>query len=295
MADAMHVVNAFTVDLEDWFQGLTSTNPQVDRWPSFESRVVPASRTLLDLLRSHQVQATFFVLGYVADQFPALIEHIGSEGHEIGVHGYHHRFVSRSTPDEFARDLERSIQAVERITGERPLGFRAPYFSINGSTPWVFDILQAQGLRYDSSVFPARSMLYGYPEARRYPHRLALDGHPLMEFPLSTVRIGGVNWPIAGGFYLRTLPYALVRWGISRLNRQGQPAVLYMHPWELDLGQHYNQVTLRERITHYHGRRRLEGKLKRLFSDFRFGPLRSLLRESPSLEAVGLREQRPAC
>jgi polysaccharide deacetylase family protein (PEP-CTERM system associated) len=277
MAATLQVINAFTVDLEDWFQGLTSTNPHVDKWPSFESRVVPATRTLLDMLRSYQVQATFFVLGYVADQFPALIEHIWSEGHEIGVHGYYHRFVSRSTPDEFARDLERSIEAVERITGERPLGFRAPYFSINGNTLWVFDILQAQGLCYDSSLFPTRNMLYGFPGAPRFPHRLPLDGHSLMEFPLSTVRFGGVNWPIAGGFYLRSLPYAFVRWGISRLNRQGHPAILYMHPWELDLGQHYNRVTLRERITHYHGRRQLEGKLRRLLSDFRFGSLRALL------------------
>jgi len=273
----MQAVNAFTIDLEDWFQGLTSTNPQVKKWPSFESRVVPATQALLELLHTYQVQATFFVLGYVADQHPALIEHIQAEGHEIGVHGYYHRFVSRSTPDEFARDLERCVEAVERITGERPLGFRAPYFSVNGSTPWVFDILQVQGLRYDSSLFPTRNMLYGYPGAPRFPHRLLGNGHSLMEFPLSTVRIGGVNWPIAGGFYLRSLPYALVRWGISRLNRQGQPAILYMHPWELDLGQRYNQVTLRERITHYHGRHQLERKQHQLFKDFRFGPLRALL------------------
>lgn len=277
MTGRLQAMNAFSVDLEDWFQGLTSTNPQVDKWESFESRVVPATQSLLDLLWSYQVQATFFVLGYVADQFPALVERIQADGHEIGTHGYHHRFVSRSTPDEFARDLERGIQAVERITGERPLGYRAPYFSINGGTAWVFDTLQAQGLRYDSSVFPVRSTLYGFPEAPRFPH--SLNGYSLMEFPLSTVRLGGVNWPIAGGFYLRTFPYSFIRWGISRLNRQGQPAILYMHPWELDLGQHYSQVTLRERITHYHGRRRLEGKLHRLFTDFRFGPLRALLAE----------------
>jgi polysaccharide deacetylase family protein (PEP-CTERM system associated) len=279
MTGKMNGMNAFTVDLEDWFQGLTSTNPQIDKWGSFESRVVPATQSLLKMLRSHQVQATFFVLGYVADQYPALIEHIRADGHEIAVHGYYHCFVSQSTPDEFARDLERSIQAVECITGETPLGYRAPYFSINGGTPWVFDILKAQGLRYDSSLFPTRNMLYGFPEAPRFPHRLPVDDHSLVEFPLSTVRLGGINWPIAGGFYLRTLPYGFVRWGISRLNRQGQPAIMYMHPWELDLGQHYNQVTPRERITHYHGRRRLEGKLRRLFTDFRFGPLSSLLGE----------------
>jgi polysaccharide deacetylase family protein (PEP-CTERM system associated) len=268
-------INAFTVDLEDWFQGLTSTNPQVERWLAFESRIVPATELLLEVLRAHRVQATFFVLGYVADRYPALIERIKSDGHEIGVHGYYHRFVSRLTPDEFARDLEQSIRAVERITGEMPLGHRAPYFSVNAGTPWIFDILQAQGLRYDSSFFPIRTFLYGYAEAPRFPFRLAGSG--LVEFPVSTVRFGRVNWPIAGGLYLRTFPYAFVRWGIARLNRQGHPAIMYLHPWELDLGYRYDGVTPRERVTHYHGRRGLVEKLQRLFTDFQFCSLRTLL------------------
>lgn len=273
-------MNAFTVDLEEWFQGLTSTNPLLEQWDSFESRVVPATYRLLGVLRTHQVQATFFVLGRVADRYPALIETICEDGHEIGVHGYNHRFVWRLTPAEFAHELERSIGAVTRITGECPLGHRAPYFSINATTSWAFDVLQAQGLRYDSSVFPTRNPLYGYPGAPRFPYRVKtpdLAGHELIEFPLSTVRLAGVNWPIAGGFYLRALPYAIVRWSISRLNGQGQPAILYVHPWELDLGQRYSQVTPRERITHYYGRSHLAEKLHRLLSDFQFGPLQNLL------------------
>jgi len=274
----MQPTNAFSVDVEDWFQGLTSTNPRVEQWPGFESRVVPATRRLLEMLRTYQIRATFFILGHVADQHPSLVEQIAADGHEIGVHGYSHRFIFRLTPDEFARELERSVCAVERITGEMPLGHRAPYFSINGSTAWVFDCLQASGFGYDSSVFPTpKVLLYGFPDAPRFPHRV--EGYTLMEFPLSTLRWGGVNWPLAGGFYLRALPYAFMRWGIARLNRQGQPAIMYIHPWELDLDQDYQQVTLRERITHYHGRRRLEAKLHRLFTDFRFGPLQALLEQ----------------
>jgi polysaccharide deacetylase family protein (PEP-CTERM system associated) len=275
MNSALRQMNAFTIDLEDWFQGLTSTNPLTDKWPSFSSRVVPATEALLGVLRTCQVQATFFVLGYTAEQHPTLIERIRAEGHEIGVHGYLHRYVYQVTPDEFAQELERSIRAVQNITGEIPLGHRAPYFSFNASTSWAFDILQAKGFRYDSSVFPTRNMLYGYPQAPRFPYRL--NGHALMEFPLSTLRLAGFNWPIAGGLYLRTLPYALVRWAILRLNRQGQPAIMYMHPWELDLGQRYNQVTPRERITHYYGRRSLKEKLYRLFADFGFCSLGRLI------------------
>lgn len=275
MADQTRVTNAFTVDLEDWFQGLTSTNPLVERWPAFESRVVPATHRLLELLDHHQVRATFFVLGYVADRSPALIERIRAAGHEIGVHGYFHRFVSRQTPDEFARELERSIEAVERITGERPLGHRAPYFSMNAGTGWALAVLQAAGIRYDSSAFPTRTILYGFPEAPRFPHHL--DGYDLVEFPLATARVSGINWPIAGGFYLRAWPYAFIRWGIAQLNRQGQPAIMYLHPWELDLGQRYRRITPREWITHYHGRRGLAARLQRLFTDFTFTSLRDLL------------------
>lgn len=266
--------NAFTVDLEDWFQGLTSTNPQVERWPEFESRVEPATENLLALLRNQQVKATFFVLGYVADRHPELIERIADDGHEIGVHGYYHRFVYQLTPDEFANELELSIAAVERITGRQPLGHRAPYFSVNGTTPWAFSIMQSHGILYDSSVFPTRNMLYGYPGAPRYPYRV--DGTELIEFPASTVRAVGVTWPIAGGFYTRALPYSITRWAMNRLHSQDIPAVMYVHPWELDTGQTYSKVTARERVTHYHGRRGLETKLNQLLSDYEFTTLNNV-------------------
>lgn len=272
--NTVRLPNAFTVDLEDWFQGLTSTNPQVDRWPEFESRVESSTARLLDMLRGHGVQATFFVLGYVADRYPRLIEEIADQGHEIGVHGYYHRFVYRQTRDEFARELERSIAAVHRITGEQPRTHRAPYFSINSDTPWVFSVLASQGIQSDSSVFPTRNMLYGYPSAPRYPFRV--EGYELIEFPASTIRAAGGTWPMAGGFYVRALPYALTRWAMRRLQSQDMPAIIYVHPWELDTGQKYSKVTARERVTHYHGRRGLEAKLNKLLSDFSFGTLDAL-------------------
>jgi len=280
MVTAGSPLNAFSVDLEDWFQGLTSTNPQVDRWPQLPSRVVPATQRLLAILRAYQVQATFFVLGHVADSHPELIETIQADGHEIAVHGYWHCRVSRLTAAEFGRELECSVKAIGAITGQRPIGHRAPYFSVNHTTPWAYDVLREQGFLYDSSVFPIRNGYYGYPGAPRFPHVASENG--LVEFPLSTVRIGGINLPVAGGFYLRMWPYAFVRWAIGQLNRMNQPAVLYMHPWELDLEQPPHPVTPRERITHFAGRRRLEAKLHRLFSEFRFAPLRTLLEQNQS-------------
>ena len=268
-------VNVFTVDLEEWFQGLTSTNPQVAKWDEYESRVVSATHLLLGILREHNVRATFFTLGHVADRHPALMDSICADGHELGIHGYYHRFVYRLTPAEFEAEITRSIEAVMRVNGEMPQGHRAPYFSVNGTTPWAFEVLARNGLRYDSSVFPTRNMLYGFPGAPRLPYRMA--EHNLWELPASTVRWAGRTWPMSGGFYVRALPYMVTRWAIQRLHRAGEPAILYIHPWELDLGQRYRQVTPRERITHYHGRRGLAAKLHQLLSDFRFGPMRDLV------------------
>lgn len=268
------VYNAFTVDLEEWFQGLTSTNPRVDLWPTLESRVEYATNLLLRILDEHRVKATFFVLGHVAANHPALIERIAADGHELGVHGYYHKFVYRLTPDEFARELEAGADAIMRVTGVQPRGHRAPYFSVNGGTPWAFSQLRAQGFQYDSSVFPTRNMLYGFPGAPRYPYRVGEAG--IVEFPASTAQVAGKNLPIAGGFYVRALPYAVTRQAIRSINATGQPAVMYVHPWELDTRQHYTNVTARERLTHYHGRRSLAQKLHRLLHEFQFTTLEAL-------------------
>jgi polysaccharide deacetylase family protein (PEP-CTERM system associated) len=268
--------NAFTVDLEDWYHGLTSTNRRPESWSQCESRVVQNTERLLGLLAEHNVKATFFVLGKVAEQYPDLIRSIAAQGHELGVHGYAHRMVHRLTRDEFAAEIDQTLDVLRPLAHGPIIGHRAPYFSINGRSLWALDVLTEQGFRYDSSFFPTRNMLYGYPEAPRFPHQLD-NGSGLVEFPASTVRLAGVTWPISGGFYVRTWPYRVVRRAIQHLNGQGQPAILYMHPWELDTGQPMHAATLRERVTHYHGRRGLESKLRQLFQDFQFGPLQDLL------------------
>ncbi|MCB9171533.1 MAG: DUF3473 domain-containing protein [Ardenticatenales bacterium] len=271
----MVIRNAFTIDLEEWFHGLTSTNPQVERWPTFESRVVAATERLLALLARHKVQATFFTLGHVADHHPALIEQIADAGHEIALHGYFHRFVHKLSPDDFAREIERTLEVLQPLVGTPPIGHRAPYFSIRSTMGWAFDILQRFGIRYDSSLFPMRALLYGDADAPRQPHRRPQG---LWEYPPSILKMGRLTLPVGGGFYFRALPYSLLRRAYQRLAQQGQPIIFYLHPWELDTGQRYPHVTPRERLTHYHGRERLAAKLERLFADFTFGPLGTLHR-----------------
>lgn len=270
------MLNALTIDLEDWYQGLTSTSRQIDRWPDFENRIGANTDRLLRLLAQAGVKATFFVLGYVADQFPELVKRIANDGHEIALHSYYHRRVHQLTPDQFREDVIRGLEVVQKASGKTVQGFRAPMFSVNGSSTWVLKELREMGFRYDSSVFPIRNLYYGIPGASRFPYH-PFEGDSFVEFPLSTVRGLNTNWPIAGGFYGRALPYAILKAGIRSLNRQGHPAVIYFHPWEFDTAQRYGKVTFRERITHYYGRSRLEGKFKRLLQDFQFGPLTNLL------------------
>jgi polysaccharide deacetylase family protein (PEP-CTERM system associated) len=270
------MLNALTIDLEDWYQGLTSTGRRVDDWPSYEDRVVESTERLLDILARAKVKATFFVLGYVADQFPELVCRVANAGHEIGLHGYYHRPVYRLTPHEFRADVSRAREAVEKASGRQVLGYRAPMFSINRSALWALEVLREMGFRYDSSVFPIRAMLYGFPGAPRFPYHPCAD-QSFVEFPLSTVRLLGINWPVAGGLYLRMLPYSVLTRAMQRLDRERKPAIMYLHPWDIDVDQPRPKHTLRERLTHYHNLQRTEGKLTALLCDFRFGPLVDLL------------------
>ena len=208
--------NAFTVDLEDWFQGLTSTNRQPERWPSYEARLETTTARLLRLLDKHEVRATFFALGHVADLHPDLISRIDAAGHEIGVHGYWHNRIHGLTPEGFAAELDRAMAALEPLISQPILGHRAPYFSINRDSLWALRVLQDKGFRYDSSFFPTRNMLYGYPQAPRFPCRVA-SGEGLMEFPISTARWLGITWPIGGGFYVRACPIPSSAPGSGRL------------------------------------------------------------------------------
>jgi polysaccharide deacetylase family protein (PEP-CTERM system associated) len=272
----MSVLKGLTVDLEDWYHGLTSTNKQPSLWPTLEKRVVANTERLLDFLEATNVRATFFVLGKVAEQYPDLIRCVAGAGHEIGVHGYAHQDVRGLTPDSFAAEIDRALDCLTPLVSGPLIGHRAPYFSINDRSLWALDLLAERGFRYDSSFFPARNSLYGYPRAPRFPHRLG-ENQGMMEFPVSTARLFGMNLPIAGGIYLRALPYWFIKWSINRLHREGQPAIIYLHPYDLDTEQSVPVATPREWFVRYCNRRGSLEKLRRLLRDFSFAPLRELI------------------
>ncbi len=269
--------HALTVDLEDWYHGLTSTNARPETWPSLSSRTEQTVELLLDLFTANQLHATFFVLGDLAQKCPGVIRRIAEAGHELGSHGFSHRPVHQLKPSEFKAELDRTTQLVQDISGQAVKGFRAPYFSIDQRCLWAFEVLAESGYQYDSSVFPLRTILYGYPGASRYPFR-PLPGAELVEYPVATIRAAGLTLPAAGGFYFRIYPYTFIRWSLRSLEKKAQSGVLYMHPWEFDQHQPRIPVTFRERITHFAGRSSWAEKLTRLARDFELVPLGELHR-----------------
>lgn len=282
------VTNAFSVDVEDWFQ-VSDFEDQVrlEDWDRYETRVVENTRRILALLAEFGVRGTFFVLTWNAERHPTLVEEIAAAGHEVATHGYAHRLVYEQGRDLYRRDLERSVEILERITGKRPRGYRAPSFSVTTRSVWALDVMLESGLDYDSSIFPVRDSLYGIPGALRFPFVIhAAGSRRLIEFPMTTARVGQHNLPLGGGAYLRLLPYAYMHWGMRRVNREGEPAIVYLHPWELDP----QQPRLRSRgkrgvSTHYINLRGMEAKLRRLLADFRFAPVSEVLAERGLLAA----------
>jgi polysaccharide deacetylase family protein (PEP-CTERM system associated) len=270
-------MHALTIDVEDWPQSTLDFSLPITE------RAVHNTRSLLSILRRYEVRATFFVLGLLAERFPQLVAEIAADGHEIGSHGFSHKPVFAIGPVAFADELARSVGLLEEICGQRVMGYRAPDFSITQESLWALDIIADQGLRYDSSIFPVRTSRYGIPGMTRHAHRLP---NGLIELPLSTVRWGRRNWPVAGGGYMRLCPYWLTCWAVKRIQGEGTPAVVYVHPYELDpteLDEIEWPVPTRMRLTQSLNRRFMQARLERLLNDFEFGPVTEVLKLTPTL------------
>lgn len=265
------VTNAMTVDVEDYFQVAVFENCiRREDWPRWPVRVEANTRHILELFERGGVHATFFVLGWVAERYPALVREISAAGHEIASHGFGHERLTRISRSEFHDGIVRTKHLLEDISGEAVSGYRAPSYSIGPGTLWAYDALRAAGYRYSSSIVPIHHDLYGMPDAPRFAFVTGLDG--FLEIPITTVRLWGRNWPCGGGGYFRLLPYAVFKYGLCRVNRQeARSGVFYFHPWEVDPQQpRIPGVTLRNRVRHYLNLTRTASRVERLVSDFRF-------------------------
>jgi polysaccharide deacetylase family protein (PEP-CTERM system associated) len=273
------VLNALTVDVEDYFH-VTAFEGRVTRreWDLYPSRVVANTQRLLRLLERHDVRATFFVLGWVGQRFPALVREIAVAGHEVGCHSYWHRQIYRMTPDEFREDCRLARDVLEDASGVPVTAYRAPSWSITRKSLWALPILAEEGFRSDSSIFPIYHDRYGIPEARAFPYRIESDGGPIWEFPPSVYRFVALNLPVSGGGYFRVYPGRMTAYFIGEINRRfGQPFMFYVHPWELDPAQPRVPAPLRVRWRHYINLAATEAKLAWLLGRFRFGPMKEAL------------------
>lgn len=291
---ATAVVNALTIDVEDYFH-VSAFEQCVDRsqWDSFEQRIQLGTQRILQLLDHAGARATFFILGWVADRHPELVRAIHAAGHEIGCHSYWHRLVYSQTPEEFREDLRRSRDVLEMIIGEPVVSYRAPSFSITRKNLWALDVLIEEGFQFDSSIYPTYHDRYGIADAPRWPHRIVRPAGSLWEFPGSVWRGLGYPLPVGGGGYFRLYPYALTRYGLSAINRVRLPFVAYLHPWELDPDQPRMKPGRLKAFRHYVNLRRTESRLARLLRDFSLGTLSETIarwQEAASVADWDLRE-----
>ncbi|MBF0621258.1 MAG: DUF3473 domain-containing protein [Magnetococcales bacterium] len=272
-----HITNALTVDVEDYFQ-VSAFEPYVDSntWDDLPIRVERNTQRILALLDKHGVHATFFVLGWVAERFPALVRSIVDSGHELASHGYSHVRVIHQTPAQFREDITRTRALLEDISGVAVQGYRAASYSIGKDNLWALDHLHQAGYRYDSSIFPGKHDLYGMPGAPRTPYFHTVTESntdqpgQILEIPITTLKLAGRLFHCAGGGFFRLYPYPLTRWALKRLNRkESMPVVFYCHPWEIDPEQpRLFKVNAKTRFRHYLNLNKTHNRLDRLLNDF---------------------------
>lgn len=279
------MINALSVDIEDWFQvGAFESVIARDDWDDLAHRVEDNSVAVLNLFERAGVKGTFFTLGWVAERYPSLIRRIADAGHEIASHGWDHQRVFAMQPEEFRADLRKAQAALEDASGLKLTGYRAPSFSIDARTPWAHKILAEEGYQYSSSVAPVVHDHYGWPEAPRFAFNPLKDSD-FLEVPVTTARLGGRTIAAGGGGFFRLLPYNFSRWAIGQVNgKDHRPAIFYFHPWEIDPDQpRVENAPLRSKVRHYSRLSAMEGKLERLLGDFNWGRVDSVVETQKDL------------
>lgn len=272
------IVNAMTVDVEDYFQ-VSAFEPYISRseWDALPHRVEANTQRILDIFDAYRVKATFFTLGWVAERYPNLIRRIVEEGHELACHGYRHVRVTQQSPEQFREDIRVSKQILEDLAGREVVGYRAASYSIGAKNLWALEVLQDEGFVYSSSIYPVKHDLYGMPDAPRFAYRPG-NAPGLLEIPITTLRILDRNWPCGGGGFFRLYPYAVSKWAYQRLNNtEMKPGIFYFHPWEIDPEQpRQANLSAKARFRHYLNLDKVADRLKRLLSDFEWNTMQKV-------------------
>ncbi len=270
--------HGISFDIEEHFQVAAFDSAARRRhWNTQESRVERNTQVILDVLDQQGIKATMFVLGWVAERNKPLVKRIVDAGHELASHGYGHELITAQDSNSFREDVSRAKKILEDIGGKPVLGYRAPTFSITKETEWALPILVEEGYRYDSSIVPIVHDYYGIPGARPTIHTLSTNSGSIIEVPPSTCKLAGFTLPIAGGGYFRLFPYPILKKLLRRVEAQGQPLIMYLHPWELDPGQPRMRGSMLSQFRHYLNLDKVHGRLTQLLKDFSFGPIQALL------------------
>ncbi len=277
----MQTTNILTIDVEDYFQVENFKKIiNFSDWDKYEKRVAENSEKILKILDKFKTKATFFVLGWVAQRYPELVRKIEQAGHEVASHGYAHQLIYTQSPEEFRMDIRKAKIILEEIIQRPILGYRAPTYSVTKKSLWALNILMEEGFQYDSSFFPVHRDYGGLAQAKRHPHKIYNPNCFLWEFPLSTIRILKQNIPFSGGGYFRLLPYKFIKWAIRNTNLADFPAIIYLHPWELDPQQPRIKANYLKKFRHYVNISTTEKKLNQLLNDFKFKPIRDFLAQT---------------
>lgn len=271
------MTNVLSFDLEDWFCVSNMAHAITPgQWEAQELRIEGNTVRLLELMDRHAVQATFFVLGWIAERKPDLIRAIAERGHEIATHGYSHRLLTEMTPEQFSEDLDRALSVTQPLTAERIVGFRAPTFTVTADTLWVLDILKSHGILYDSSVFPI-SFMKAYSDIRGVSTGIFQIADGIIEFPIACGDFFGLRVPFGGGCFFRAFPYRLIAHFMNQCARRQRPVMFYLHPWEIDPDQPRIAMPVASQLRHYVNLRHTFGRLDRLLTDFSFSSTRKVL------------------
>ena len=272
------MINAMTVDVEDYFQVSAFEKViKAGQWDGLPQRVAQNTHRILDLFEQHQVRATFFTLGWVAERHPQLIRRIVDNGHELASHGYQHIRVTEQTPAQFREDLSLSRKILEDLGGTPVLGYRAASYSICSRNLWALEVLAEEGYQYSSSIYPVKHDLYGIPDAPRFAYHPE-NAPKLLEIPISTLKLFGRNLPCGGGGFFRLYPYQVSKSAYRFLNNQEQqPGIFYFHPWEIDPQQPRQQnLSFKTRFRHYLNLGRMENRLTHLLQDFSWDTMQNV-------------------
>lgn len=267
--------NILSFDVENWFSGKDIFQRFLPK--DKKSQLGKSIPPILELLNKHDTRATFFVLGESAEKEPEIIKRICKEGHEIASHGYRHVSLSKLGPKEFEKDIKKSVNLIKKITGKKPIGFRAPMFSLDNNTKWALSILERYGFKYDSSIFPFKSKYYGMDCTPEKPYRISFKdlrkkdpSSGIVEYPIKIEKIFGIPFIITGGFYLRLYPVFFIKNRITKFNKNDQKVIVYLHPWETYNGTPKVKMDFfSEFVTYYNIKKALD-KLENLLKSFEF-------------------------